>query len=88
MARAVTVEMLRVEEGGLKWRLSRASVVEDGDFSLFAGIERNLTVISGPGFDLIGERLHLAARPLLPVAFAGDVAVRAEGVLRRAMIST
>jgi uncharacterized protein len=79
--KGVTVEMLRVEQGGLKWRLSRASVVEDGDFSLFAGIERNLTVISGPGFDLIGDGLHLAARPLLPVAFAGDVAVRAEGVV-------
>lgn len=76
----VTVEMLRVEEGGLKWRLSRASVVENGDFSLFPAIERNLTVITGPGFDLRGEGLHLTAQPLVPVAFAGDVPVRAEGV--------
>lgn len=78
--KGVTVEMLRVEAGGLKWRLSRASVVENGDFSLFAGIERNLTVITGPGFDLLGDGLHLHARPLVPVAFAGDVPVRAEGV--------
>ncbi|MCF8512330.1 MAG: HutD family protein [Rhodobacteraceae bacterium] len=76
-----TIEMLRVEEGGrLKWRLSRASVVENGDFSIFAGIERNLTVLTGPGFDLVGDGLVLPARPLMPVAFAGDVAVRAEGV--------
>ncbi len=76
-----TVEMLRVEEGGrLKWRLSRASVVENGDFSLFPGIERNLTVLTGPGFDLVGEGLHLAARPLMPVTFPGDLALRAEGV--------
>lgn len=78
--KGVTVEMLRVDDGGLKWRLSRASVVENGDFSLFAGIERNLTVITGPGFDLVGDGLHLHALPLQPVAFAGDVPIRAEGV--------
>ena len=79
--KGVTVEMLRVErEGALLWRLSRASVVEDGDFSIFPGIERNLTVISGPGFDLVGAGIRRAARPLQPVAFAGDVAIRAEGV--------
>lgn len=76
-----TVEMLRVEAGGaLKWRLSRASVVEDGDFSIFPGIERNLTVITGPGFDLLGHGLHLHAKPLIPVAFAGDLPVRAQSV--------
>lgn len=80
--KGTTIEMLR-EDGpnGLKWRLSRASVVENGDFSLFPGIERNLTVLTGPGFDLVGDGLHLAARALVPVEFAGDVAVRAEGVL-------
>lgn len=80
--KGVTVEMLKVlDNGALKWRLSRASVVENGEFSLFPGIERNLTVISGPGFDLVGDGLHLAARPLQPVAFAGDIAIRAENVL-------
>ena len=79
--RGVTVEMLRVDrDGALLWRLSRASVVEDGDFSLFPGIDRNLTVISGPGFDLVGEGVHLQARPLQPVSFAGDVAITAQGV--------
>lgn len=76
-----TIEMLRAEEdGALKWRLSRASVVEDGDFSIFPGIERNLTVLTGPGFDLVGQGLNLAARPLSPVSFPGDIAVRATGV--------
>ena len=79
--RGVTGEMLRVEEAGtLLWRLSRASVVEAGPFSLFAGQERNLTVISGPGFDLVGAGLHLAARPLVSVAFPGDLSLSAERV--------
>ena len=76
-----TVEMLRAEESGrLKWRLSRASVVENGDFSIFPGVERNLTVITGPGFDLVGAALQLKAKPLIPVAFAGDTPIRAENV--------
>ncbi|MDZ4394248.1 HutD family protein [Cypionkella sp.] len=79
--KGTTVEMLKVEEGGqLLWRLSRASVVENGDFSLFPGIERNLTVITGPGFDLLGSDLRLHAKPLIPVAFAGDTPIRAEAV--------
>jgi environmental stress-induced protein Ves len=78
--RGTTVEMLRIEQdGAVLLRLSRAAVVEDGEFSLFDGIDRNLTVISGPGFDLVGDD-RLAARPLQPVTFAGDVAIRAEGV--------
>lgn len=79
--KGTTVELLRVErEGRLMLRLSRAMVVEDGDFSIFAGISRNLTVLSGAGFDLVGQGMHLSARPLHPVAFAGDVALRAVGV--------
>ena len=79
--KGTTVELLRVErEGRLILRLSRAMVVEDGAFSIFSGIARNLTVLSGSGFDLVGEWVHLAARPLEPVAFAGDIALRAVGV--------
>ena len=79
--KGTTVEMLRIErQGRLVLRLSRAMVVADGAFSLFPGIDRNLTVLSGPGFDLVGEGLRLAARPLCPVAFGGDLAIRAEGV--------
>ncbi len=79
--KGTTVEMLKVEDSGqLLWRLSRASVVENGDFSMFPGIERNLTVITGPGFDLVGGDRHLKAKPLIPVAFAGDTPIRAEAV--------
>lgn len=79
--KGVTVEMARADgPEGMLWRLSRASVVEDGPFSIFPGVERNLTVLTGPGFDLVGQGLHLVARPMMPVAFAGDVPLRAEGV--------
>jgi len=79
--RGQTVEMWREEsDGALLWRLSRAAVVEDGPFSIFPGIDRNLTVIAGPGFDLVGG-VRLSARLLRPVEFAGDVPVRAAGVL-------
>ena len=78
--RGKTVELFRVDRDGAPlWRLSRAMVVEDGDFSIFPGVERNLTVISGPGFDLAGA-VALRADLLQPVEFAGDVAVRAVGV--------
>lgn len=73
--KGTTLELYRTE--GL--RLSRAQVVEDGPFSLFPGIARNLTVLSGPGFDLVGEGLF-QARLLQPVAFSGDLALSAQGV--------
>lgn len=78
--KGVTVELARAEaNGALLWRLSMATVAEDGPFSLFPGIDRNLTVLSGPGFRLTGEGLALDCRPLIPVAFPGDVAVTATG---------
>lgn len=78
--RGTTVELLR-EDGpdGLLFRLSMASVIEDGPFSILPGIERNLTVISGPGFRLQGVGLSLICAPLVPVCFPGDLAVRADG---------
>ena len=79
--KGITVEMLRIERAGrLVLRLSRAMVVEDGPFSIFPGIERNLTVLSGPGFRLLKQGLSLEARLLEPVGFPGDVPVRAVDV--------
>ncbi len=79
--RGTTIEMLRETDPdrGLLLRLSMASVVEDGPFSIFPGVERNLTVISGPGFDLVGNT-RITASPLVPVAFPGDVPLAASGV--------
>ena len=80
--RGVTVEMARVDgPDGLLWRLSMARVDEDGPFSIFPGITRNLTVITGPGFRLHGNGIDLTARPLSPVVFPGDVPIAAAGVM-------
>lgn len=79
--RGQTVELARSDgPQGLRWRLSVATVAEDGPFSLFPGIDRVLTVISGPGFRLRGQGLDLHALPFEPVAFPGDVPVAAAGV--------
>lgn len=77
--RGTTIELLHLRDpaGATLLRLSRASVIEDGPFSLFPGIERNLTVLSGPGFRLTGPGLDLRCDPLVPVAFPGDVQVMA-----------
>jgi environmental stress-induced protein Ves len=76
--RGTTTELWRLErDGKLLVRLSQAAVVEDGPFSVFPGIERNLTVLSGPGFRLTGDGIDQACRPLVPVAFPGDVALSA-----------
>ena len=76
--RGTTTELWRLErDSQLLVRLSRAAVVEDGPFSLFPGIERNLTVLSGPGFRLTGAGIDLCCAPLVPVAFPGDVEMTA-----------
>ncbi|MFZ1469514.1 MAG: HutD family protein [Paracoccaceae bacterium] len=76
--RGTTIEMLRIDrEGQLLARLSRATVIEDGPFSVFPGIARNLTVLTGAGFRLLGPGLDLRCDPLIPVAFSGDALVTA-----------
>lgn len=76
--RGTTTELWRLErDGQLLVRLSRAAVVEDGPFSLFPGIERNLTVLSGPGFRLTGGGLDFRCDPFVPMAFPGDVPLMA-----------
>jgi uncharacterized protein len=76
-----TTELVRQNrvDGQIYFRLSVASVVENGPFSIFPGLNRSLTVIDGPGFDLIGER-KLRADPLKPVEFSGDSHIVAANV--------
>jgi environmental stress-induced protein Ves len=82
--RGTTTELWRHEaDGRLLVRLSRAAVVEDGPFSLFPGLDRNLTVLSGPGFRLTGDGVSLRCDPMVPVAFPGDLALTATETLRQ-----
>jgi len=84
--RGTTLELARADgPGGMLWRLSIASVIEDGPFSLFPGVDRILMVIDGPGFHLTGSGMELEAAPWVPVAFAGDVALAAHGVTAPSM---
>ncbi|RYI25912.1 MAG: hypothetical protein EON48_06755 [Acetobacteraceae bacterium] len=77
--RGTTVELLHLTDpaGKTLLRLSRASVIEDGPFSIFPGTERNLTVLTGAGFHLTGPGVNLRCDPLIPVPFPGDVELMA-----------
>ena len=79
--KGTTTELIRNDDanGKMRYRLSVAVVTEDGPFSVLPGIHRNLTVISGPGFDLVGKTT-LRAEPLRPVAFDGGAVVAATRV--------
>ncbi|WP_316356057.1 HutD family protein [Devosia sp.] len=79
-----TIEMAREDEstGAMLWRVSAADVVEAGAFSPFPGIDRILTLIEGPGFDLdfSGHGRVAPVELLQPVRFSGDWTTRAEAV--------
>lgn len=60
------------------WRISIAHITTDGDFSMFPGIDRVITLLEGGGVQLHsadGSIGHALDSPLQPFAFAGDVAV-------------
>jgi uncharacterized protein len=71
----VTHEIARSHETGEPdWRLSLATIDRDGPFSDFAGFDRTIVPIDGPGFELIvgGERVVLEPRTSAPFRFAGE----------------
>jgi environmental stress-induced protein Ves len=60
------------------WRISIAHIARDGDFSMFAGVDRIITLLEGGGVHLRsadGSVLHVLDKPLQPFAFSGDAAV-------------
>lgn len=68
------------ERGDFDVRISRASVVEAGPFSSFAGFDRILVVVAGQALELQhGEHASRAwLRPLEPYGFSGDWSTHAE----------
>lgn len=63
-----------LEGEDFRWRVSRAAIVRDSEFSIFAGYERWITLIQGEGgalrFHDDGETVMLR-RPFLPLHFDG-----------------
>ena len=69
---AVFPECAGIDDFG--WRLSMATVMADGPFSTFAGIERTLAVLEGEGIalDVAGRGTLTVTRDGAPVSFPGD----------------
>ncbi|MCJ8520703.1 environmental stress-induced protein Ves [Pseudorhizobium tarimense] len=61
------------------WRISMATVTEDGLFSMFPGIDRTLSVIEGGFLELSidGSEVRLLDASSLPYRFPADVATYA-----------
>jgi hypothetical protein len=60
------------------WRISIAHIARDGDFSVFSGVDRVITLLEGGGVQLSSADdsvLHALDTPLQPFAFSGDAAV-------------
>lgn len=65
--------------GDFDWRVSMATVATDGPFSIFEGIDRTLSILTGDGMSLAidGREPVLLTTASEPLAFAADVAVSA-----------
>jgi uncharacterized protein len=64
-----------------EWRVSIAHIAASGPFSSYAGIDRVITLIEGPGVHLRspdGAVDHRLDTPLEPFAFPGEAAVHAD----------
>lgn len=76
-----TREIVRTPEtGDWDWRLSIAEIEQDGPFSVFPGIDRELVLIRGNGLRLCfsdGE-VHELQPPHARLRFAGEREVRSE----------
>jgi environmental stress-induced protein Ves len=60
------------------WRISIAHIGSDGDFSVFTGVDRVITLLEGGGVQLSsadGRFMHALDTPLQPFAFSGDTEV-------------
>ena len=71
--------------GNWGWRISIAIVATDGPFSIFAGINRTISVIEGSGMDLYYQDGRQIALDLFEIVeFSGGIAL--EGKLRDGLI--
>lgn len=61
------------------WRISMAMVAEDGPFSVFDGIDRTLSILSGEGIELLvsGQAPAILRQKAAPHAFPADAVTSA-----------
>ena len=61
------------------WRISMATVSEDGPFSVFDGIDRTLSILSGEGLELTidGREAVVLRQETAPLPFPADAATSA-----------
>lgn len=61
------------------WRVSMATVAEDGPFSIFPGIDRTLAILDGIGMalDIAGRAPALLTTASDPLAFPADIPIAA-----------
>ncbi|RWY73857.1 HutD family protein [Rhizobium leguminosarum] len=61
------------------WRISMATVAEDGPFSIFPGIDRTLAILDGNGMvlDVAGSKPVVLTMASDPLAFPADIPVAA-----------
>lgn len=60
------------DESSWSWRVSVATVDQDGPFSSFPNVDRTLVVVEGDGLELQVGSHRFSALPSCPVNFPGD----------------
>lgn len=65
------------DDRGLLWRLSLAEIEREGPFSLFAGLDRILTVVAGEGLVIELPERSQRLDPMLPFRFSGTTPITA-----------
>lgn len=68
-----------VGQSDFEWRASIATIAADGPFSLFAGIDRSIALLSGEGVYLRSEQAvdHALTQIGAPYSFSGEVPITA-----------
>ncbi len=61
------------------WRISLATISQDGPFSLFPGVDRTLALVEGPGLtlDIDDSRRIVLGEEQTIIEFPGEAAIRA-----------
>lgn len=80
VTREIVCQPPGADMSGFDWRVSIAHIASDGPFSVFAGVDRVITLLEGAGVRLQstdGAFDHRLDQPLAPFAFAGEAPVQA-----------